>query len=215
MLLAQDHDLILRLKSQPGDFIARDSCLVEVWPGEEKSADQLDREYLDARLNEMFITGARRTPRQDVICAVNELVEVAVRSLSPGINDPFTAINCIDRLRAALGRMAGRELPSGYRCEKESGTLRVIAEPVTFREVLEAAFNQIRQYGRGSVSVTLRLLQAMTAIAESVVREEDREAIQKQAEMIVHQAEGTPEEPDRREIRRRYEVFEATMERAR
>lgn len=211
MLLAVEQDLILRLQSEPGDFIAREAALVEVWPRDERRIADLDADRLSDRLNEMFITGNRRTPRQDVICAVNELVEVAVRSLSPGINDPFTANNCIDRLRTALSRIADRQLPSRYRFEEEGGQLRVIANPVTFPGVLDAAFDQIRQYGRGAVSVTIRLLEAMGAIAGHVQRESDREALKRQAEMIVQQAEAIPDEPDRQAVRRKYEAFEGAM----
>ena len=74
------------------------------------------------------MTGNSRTPRQDVCCAVDELVEVAVRALSPGINDPFTAVACIDRMTAALSRLLQRSLPSPYRYDKHN-CLRVIAQP--------------------------------------------------------------------------------------
>lgn len=211
MLLAVEEDLILRLQSEPGEFVARGASLVEVWPAGTRAVADLDVERLSSRLNEMFITGNRRTPRQDAVCAVNELVEVAVRSLSPGINDPFTANNCIDRLRVGVTRIAERQLPSRYRFEEGNGQLRVIANPVTFPDVLDAAFDQIRQYSRGAVSVTIRLLEAMRAIAAHVSREEDREAVRRQAEMIVQQAEAIPDASDRQAIRTKYEEFEATI----
>lgn len=210
MEMARKHDLVLRLIARPGDFIAADLPLAEVWPpsGSAASADSEDDESredeLKKRFNEAVLVGIRRTPRQDVECAIEELVEVAVRSLSPGVNDPFTAINCIDRLSASLGDLAERRIPSAYRHDSE-GRLRIIARPVSFPAVLEAAFNQIRQYGRDSVAVTIRLLEALTSIARRARCERDRSAILHHGQMIAEQAESQPQEYDRREIAERHQ----------
>jgi uncharacterized membrane protein len=134
------------------------------------------------------IVDVRRTPRQDVECAIEELAEVAVRSLSPGINDPFTAITCVDRLGAALSRFADRAIPSPRRHDDE-GVLRVVARPYAFAGTLGAAFNQIRQYGRGSVAVTARMLEALASIAENVFRPADAEAVRLHADMLLRSGE--------------------------
>ncbi|MEO8496271.1 MAG: DUF2254 domain-containing protein [Planctomycetota bacterium] len=204
MQLARERDLVLRLRSRPGDFIALGSPLADVWQAAEQPAAELSGTDLAVPLSETFLVGIRRTPRQDVECMIDELVEVAVRALSPGINDPFTAMNCIDRLGAALGRVAERKLPSAYRWDDE-GRLRVIARPVSFANVLDAAFNQIRQYGRDSVAVTTRLLEALESIAAHVQRSEDREALKRRAEMIVRLSESFSEEHDQRQVVKRHE----------
>jgi len=152
----------------------------------------------------MFIVGSRRTPRQDVECAVNELVEVAVRALSPGINDPFTAMNCIDRLGASLGRLADREAPSPYLCDEE-GRLRVIARSISFADVLSAAFNQIRQFSHGSVAVTIRILESLDSVAQHTHRVEDRVAVVHHAKMTAQNADAFPEASDRRAVEERFE----------
>ena len=118
---------------------------------------------------------SQRTAFQDVEFTVDQLVEVAVRALSPGINDPFTAIACIDRLGEGLCRLAGRSMPSPFRCDEE-GRLRVVARPTTFESVANAAFHQIRQYGRTSAAVLIRLLETFEMVAEQTHREEDRAA---------------------------------------
>ena len=133
---------------------------------------------------------------------MDELVEIAVRSLSPGINDPFTAINCIDHLGAALGRLAERRLPTAHRCDEE-GKLRVVADPVTFPDVLDAAFNQIRQYGRDSVAVIVRLLETFTSIANHLARASDAEALLQHGEMVAEVADSLPQQRDREVIRER------------
>lgn len=201
MSLASEHDLVIRLRAGPGRFIEVGASLMDVWS---TSETELMIDDLAAPLNETVITGIRRTPRQDVECAVAELVEVAVRSLSPGINDPFTAINCIDRLGAALGRLAERKLPEAHRYD-DRGRFRVIAHPVTFADVLDAALNQIRQYGRDSVAVTIRLLDALQTIAEHVHRDPDMEALFLHATMIARAGEGFVEQHDRDAVFARFE----------
>lgn len=91
---ATSHDVVIKLQLRPGEFGVKRTTLARVWPN--RGRDQ----SLSETVNDTVITGVRRTPRQDIVCAVDELVEVAVRALSPGINDPFTAIACIDRLSA-------------------------------------------------------------------------------------------------------------------
>ena len=110
---------------------------------------------------------ALATEPQDVLFAVHQLVEIAVRALSPGINDPFTAAMCIDRLGAALLHRAGRASPSAYRYDEAHG-LRVVARPVTLAEMTHAAFDPIRQYGQTSLVVTLRLLETIAAVGAQV-----------------------------------------------
>lgn len=199
MELARSNDLVFKLARRPGHFINRGMPLAKVWA---QHADKFDDELhkrVSGEFNEAVIVGLRRTPRQDVECAVEELVEVAVRSLSPGINDPFTAINCIDRLGAALGELADRRLPDQYRYDSE-GKLRVIAGTVGFPNAMEAAFNQIRQHGSRSVAVTIRLLEAMASIARHVSRTDDKETILHHADMVARHAENFDEEYDRRSV---------------
>jgi len=96
-----------------------------VWPG-----DRVTEEFA-ARVNSAFALGNQRTSAQDVEFAVHQLVEIAVRALSPGINDPFTAYACVDRLGSALCRLVQREMPSPYRFDGQ-GRLRVIVAAFTF-----------------------------------------------------------------------------------
>ncbi len=202
MQLACERDLLLRLHSRPGNFIATGSPLADVWTCSEPSAEDSNADDLTATLNETVIVGIRRTPRQDVECAIEELVEIAVRALSPGINDPFTAMNCIDRLGTALGRLSERKLPTAYRCDDE-GSLRIIVRTVSFANALDAAFNQIRQYGHSSVAVTIRLLEALASVAEHVQRDEDRDAVKLHAEMVSRHTESFWEEHDKKVVRER------------
>lgn len=176
--LAKDNDLVIELGKRPGDFVLKRTPVAKVWPAT-RLTDGVSEE-----LNDTLIYGTRRTPRQDVLCTVEEIVEVAVRALSPGINAPLTAVTCIDRLGASLSRLAGRRIPSASRYDHD-GTLRLIAPPTTFPDVLRASFDEIRHYGRESVGVILRLLTTLQVLSQFVERGEDRQAILQQAAMII------------------------------
>lgn len=176
MEVADDADVVIRLLRRPGDFIADGTPIAVVHPARSD-------EHLQRRISDCFLAGSRRTPRQDVVCAIYELVEVAVRALSPGVNDPHTALSCIDYLGAALTRLAQRPVPSSIRRD-DQGRVRVITAPVTFGEALGAAVDEIRRYGCGSVSVMLRLADALSAVAARTTRSQDRQALLRQVTIL-------------------------------
>ena len=200
MEIAKENNLLLRIQYRPGQFVVQGSDLVLVWPGEHAN------KKFSKQLNEAFILGTQRTEQQDVEFALEQLVEIAARALSPGINDPFTAIRCIDALTAGLSRLAQKDFPSPYRYD-EDDKLRVIADPVTFFEMTNAAFNKIRQYGQSSVGVTIRLLEAIAIIAPFTNNEKDRVVLLRHAHMIWRGSqEGVSEELDKKDIHARYEA---------
>lgn len=188
--LAEKSDLLVRVEMRPGKYVVAGRPLIRAWPAGRVGEDLTDQ------VNKAFAIGHQRTHGQDVEFAINQLIEVAARALSPGVNEPFTAISCIDRLGASMCRLARRKIPSPYRHD-DSGTLRVIAQPVTFVGIVDVSFSQIRQHARSSAAVTIRLLETISSIAPAVCRQEDRQALLRQAEMIMRGAEGLPEERDR------------------
>ena len=147
----------------------------------------------------MFIIGSDRTGTQDVTFFIEQLVELAVRALSPGINDPGTARLCIDRLEQALCHLGGRHMPSaeGY---DHDGRVRVVACPLTFPDVVESAFDEIARYGRSSVSVTCRLLEAVGNVGSCVKREADRSALLREATVVAGGVRDAPLSDNDREL---------------
>lgn len=198
MQIATENNLLLRVQNRPGKFVVQGSDLVLVFGGERVN------KHLTKKINDVFVLGLQRTEQQDVEFSVNQLVEIAVRALSPGINDPFTAIRCIDQLSASLCHLAQREIPSPYRYD-DNNKLRVIAKPISFEDMTDAAFNQIRQYGKMSVAVTIRLLDAIAVIAPFTYNKADRAALLRHANMIERGShEGISEEFDRKDVQERY-----------
>jgi len=200
MKITRKYNLLVPVKTRPGKFIIKGSDLALVLPGE-----RVDRE-LTQLINDAFIVGKERTEYQDAEFPINQLVEIALRALSPGINDPFTAIRCIDRLSAGLSRIAQRDFPSPYRYDGEHN-LRVIVEVANFEGLVNSAFNQIRQYGYTDVAVTIRLLEAIAIIAPYTRSNKDRALLLRHAAMIERGSlEKITEECDRASIIQRYEA---------
>lgn len=149
--------------------------------------------------------GPQRTLIQDAEFAVDQLVEVAVRALSPGINDPFTAITCIDWLGAALSFLAGRKLPSPLCCGAD-GRICVVTDPYTYEGILDAAFNQLRQHARTNEAVAIHLLVMIAVLAETELPEPYRKAMARHARLIFKDTLGNlPDASDRVDVEKRYE----------
>lgn len=178
---AQRSDIFIYLYYPPGRYVIAGTTLAQVWPSE-----RVDDQLIDA-INGCFILGSQPTPDQDVEFAIDHLVEIAVRALSPGINDPFTAISCIDRITTGLGMLTARDLGLPYHYDNDQ-QLRLITHPITFPNIADAAFNQIRQHGCTDVVVSIHLLQSIKMIAPLAQRAEDRQALWRHATMICEQS---------------------------
>ncbi len=119
LALARDEDLVIRLLHKPGHFVRRDTAVALIWP-----AGQVD-EKLEQQIRRAFEIGNGRTPTQDALYAVNQLVEMAVRAISPAINDPFTAITCLDHIAEGLGLFIRQGEKSPYYYDRDN-RLRLI-----------------------------------------------------------------------------------------
>lgn len=174
MKLAVQKGCILQLLHPPGALVIEGDALARVWPAER--AD----EAMEKAVNAAFSFGMQRTDAQDALFPIDQLTEIAVRALSPGINDPFTAMMCLDRQGRALALLAKREIPSGLRYD-DAGHLRVITQSLSFAQATDAAFDPIRHYGSSSAAVSGHILQIIARLAPHVSREDDRESLRRHA----------------------------------
>ena len=196
--IACKYNLLVRLATRPGKFVVKGSDLVMVFPEERVNAK------LVKQINDAFILGRERNEQQDIEFPIDQLVEIAMRALSPGINDPFTATRCIDRLNAGLCHLVQRDFPSPYRYDKNN-KLRVIAQGATFPELVDRAFNQIRRYGKSDAAVANHLLDAIATIATYTNNNKYCAALQHHAEMILQDScEALSQEQDRKDLQERY-----------
>jgi uncharacterized membrane protein len=163
-------DLSLRLFCKAGAFMCRGGWLAEVSP-----ACALTPE-IEKQIQEAVEIGALRTPTQDLEFLVRYLVDIALRALSPGINDPRTATVVIDHLRASLAQMLTKEIESAVRHDG-AGRLRIAGQNTGYAAIFDEAFNQIRQIGAVQPAIVLHLLGAIDRLAEHVQLPEQRDAL--------------------------------------
>jgi len=158
--------------------------------------------------------GPNRTLTQDPGFAIDQLVEVAIRALSPAINDTFTALNCLDWLGDCLCRVCAEPLPSGiYR--DASGHVRLIEPAVTPERLIKGASDKIRQAGRGMPAVSIRHLENLQKVMSVAQTTGQREALLHQAEMILRSSEeSVPEASDRRDVQSAYDSLVASSREA-
>ncbi len=122
--------------------------------------DSVQKEF-----EQYIIIGNSRTPIQDPEFAVGQLVEIALRALSPGINDPFTAITCLDRLTSACILMSRRDFP--HDCVINESTSKWLKRRTfTFEGVVNKSFDQIRQSGKKHVAIGLHILLCLNVLDE-------------------------------------------------
>jgi uncharacterized membrane protein len=179
MEVVQKQDAFLELNHRTGSYLVKDLEVGIIHVNSSLEKGELD-EILD-----QFVIGKTKTSQQDLEFSIYQMVEIAARALSPGVNDPFTAITCIDNLTAAMTHLAQAKFPSKYRFDKE-GRLRIIADVLDFEGVMDAAFNQIRQFSGGSTAVIIRLMEALTIIFKFTKKESHKKAVQKHAEMVLN-----------------------------
>ncbi len=155
---ARDHDLLIRLDVRSGDYVLPRARVLSAWPAARA------KELVSPR----FMSCARdRTTQQDLEFAFLQITEIAVRALSPGTNDPFTAVMCIDRITASMCGFDARSLPSEARSD-DAGRVRIVGRRLQRAELVQAAFGHIRHAALRSPSVTMALRHNLGLLLERV-----------------------------------------------
>jgi uncharacterized membrane protein len=199
--LAEKKDIVIRLMPKPGAFVRSGMVIALVWP-----ADRVDND-LDNEIRNTFHFGNQRTPTQDVEYAVNQLTEMAVRAMSPAINDPFTAMTCLDYIGGGLALFVrqGAISPNIY---DSHGQLRLVFDPVTFDELLSAAFDMLRHASSDNANVLLHMLETINVISQDTKLPEARQMLLRHVTLILVESEtGSLVEGDRQSIRRSSEAL--------
>jgi uncharacterized membrane protein len=191
LALAQGRWTILRMEHGIGEFVIKGTPLISVaGPG------GLDEETT-AKLNAVYIISRQRTVEQDTAFGIRQIVDIALKALSPGINDTTTAVMCVDYLAAILVRLATRRITIFPRFDQ--GELRVIARGPSFGSLLAEAFDQIRQNAEGNVAVMSRMLDALQTIARLTASPIRRDALREQLKWIAELGKRTIASPHDRE----------------
>lgn len=198
--LCSDLDAVAKIEYRPGDFVTKGDILVRVWTEKDLSEDQ-ELDFLDG-----FATGHSRSAYQNILFLADELVEILARALSPGVNDPFTAMNCINWFHSALKRFSKGDEPSPFRYD-EQGNLRLIAYPVTFERFLDTICDQSRAYIATDRNTSIKMMTVLTEIAVSVETKNYKAFVLNQLEKLKATAEELlPSAVDKAEVRKHYAV---------
>ena len=141
---------------------------------------------------------------QDPVFAIDQLVEIAIRALSPAVNDPFTALTCIDWLAAGLRLISARKLGEGIYRDR-AGRVRLIEPAPSYARMTNRAFDKIRQSARGMPVVLIHMMDALSSVVEKTTTEDQRKILVRQGDMIARAAEDSVTEAnDLADIRSRH-----------
>lgn len=206
--VASRHRVKLQMLCKAGAFMCRDGWLAELSP-----ARAVDPE-VEKLVQKAVEIGDRRTPTQDIEFLIRHLVDIALRALSPGINDPRTATVVIDHLRGALSHLVKKELHlTGW--SDADGTLRVDGPDTTYAAVFDESFNQIRQVGAVQPAIVIHLLGAIDRLAEHIELPEQQESLIEHVSLIAGAGLGNAEaERDRAEIEQKRDAALCKLEAA-
>jgi uncharacterized membrane protein len=196
--IASGADVVIYMQHRPGHFLVQGHPYATVWPA--AKADVVARE-----LARSHVTGPYRTLAQDVSFGLDQLVEIALRALSPAVNDTFTAMTCIDWIGDSLYKVTGNWQPQHVFLD-HSGKIRVITTEPTYQRLVERSFEKVRQSGRGMPAIMIRQLDALAKIMQRSEVLEEREFLAVQAAMIERLAVATVDEPaDLADVRQAYQ----------
>ncbi|GAA4024847.1 DUF2254 domain-containing protein [Hymenobacter glaciei] len=202
LVLARQLAGVVRLEHGIGGFVARGAALVSVARYEQATVTLT--EELTKQLTDCFSLGSQRTIEQDAGFGLRQIVDIALKALSPGINDTTTAIIGIDHLGALLAQLADRRFEQQLRADQ--ARVRVIAVRPTFAGYVATAFDQIRGSADGNVAVYLRLLTALATIGQRTHAPERRRDLRQQADLIAEAARRTlATDYEREQVRERLE----------
>lgn len=200
--LARAYRVTLRLERRVGHFIPEGVPLLRVSRG-----DRLTEERA-AQLLAAIDIGPTRTMQQDIEFGIVQIVDIALRALSPAVNDPTTAISCVDQLSSVLILWAGRMPPANDYFDPPN-VLRITVPWIGFDGLLDLAFEQIRHYALSDAAVCLRLMRALGDIASTIEDAGLRRVLVDRGRRIVADCTGQLEDSDFQRLRKRLALLEA------
>ena len=198
---AHRHGVTVAMRVRPGAFVPTSAPVATVSAAVEDAQGAFDR---------ALTFGRRQAALQDLEYPVRQLNEIAVRALSPGINDPFTAGSVLDRFADALCRIAPRHLPRGV--VQRDGRVALSLDVVSYDGLCDGMFHTIRQNGSGSAYVLIRLLEVLGRVAEVERLMDRRSALSRHADLAIAVArEGVSDPAGLADCEARYRAFAGAL----
>ena len=195
--LAKGFHIKVHVLRRVGHFVPRGVPLLAVSRADRATPDRI------ADILATFDFGPSRTLQQDVEFGILQIVDIALKAISPAVNDPSTAISCVDQLSRLIIRVASREPPEmGF--YDPPGNLRVYIPWMGFERLLDSAFEQIRMYSKGDLAVSLRMLRGLGDIARTTHDDEIHRVVLDRASRVVAGCAERLDEQEMSEIRSRF-----------
>jgi uncharacterized membrane protein len=169
-------DAVIHLLYRPGQFVLRGEPLACVWPPHH-FAD------FEALIDRHVGVGRHRDLKQDCEFGIAQIVEIAIRALSPAVNDTFTGVGCVDWVADALLIIADVSLSDGCWCDR-GGKIRLRVPPLRLERLVKTAFDQIRQAAADNPAVLIRILDTIRRIAPRMPTEAAQQALMAQADAV-------------------------------
>jgi uncharacterized membrane protein len=201
---ARDGDAGLRIDRTIGQFVIAGTPLLEATPPERVT------DSLRAACHHAFDIGPARTMRQDIEFGILQIVDIALKAISPAVNDPTTALTCIDQLGRILIRAAMRQ-PPPTTLRDADGRPRLILRRTSFPRLLDVAFSQIGHSGKADVAVPLRLMRVLGELAVAIPHAPYRIAVLEQARRLAAACAGGFPDADRDELNERLVAVEQVV----
>jgi uncharacterized membrane protein len=168
--IATKNDLIIQLEVRPGTYVTEGSPLLVIYAS--KKIDEL----IEKKCTDTFALGHKRNQEQDILFLVEELVEIIARALSPGINDPFTAITCLDWLQSSIQKLSKTDEPSIYRADIEN-KLRLITKPISFQEFCDLIFSRVQPYVCKDRNATFHMMEMIISMHKNITNDLQRSVL--------------------------------------
>ncbi|MDQ3221162.1 MAG: DUF2254 domain-containing protein [Acidobacteriota bacterium] len=206
--------ILIKMRRGVGQFAGTGATLAEIAPDTETPNLETETECEKSeKVNEFFSLDRHRTIEKDVGFGIRQIVDIALKALSPGVNDTTTAIGCIDNLGEIVAEIARRQMPTKVR--SKDGVPRVITVAPDFQEYVETAFDQIRISGKANLAIFERLLTTVSFVYECASDESRRRSLRRQIELIGEFAEQTLEtDYEKEKVRKKLAEAELTVTQA-
>jgi uncharacterized membrane protein len=184
--LGEQRQIVIGMEPKIGDYVIQGRPLASVWTEGQLSED------LEQAIRKAFVLGPERTPDQDVEFGMIQISDVAIKALSPSVNDPTTAVRCIDRLAEILAEFGTRKPPEPRRTR--DGAVRFVASYTEYDRAVKVAFDDIRHFGASIPLIAEHLLRTLADL-QALVPEERKKPLLEQAWAVLHTAREEIENP--------------------
>ena len=189
---ASAFNVVVAVTRMVGEHVIEGSPLLQVWRASPMVPPDLET-FRSAARNAVRI-GFERTTEQDVAFGIRQLADIAVKALSPAINDPYTAIQAIEHLSVVLASLAGRRLGNQLLLDPD-GVLRVVVPARNLADYLDLACGQVRRYGRAEPRVDRALLRILHSTGQFCRDDAGRSLVARQVRLVLADAERAIEQP--------------------